>query len=96
MNAPDTRFEARAAAAAAVLREEGAREVCVFGSAADGRATSRSDLDLAVVGLAPERFFKAMARARDAAGVPIDLVNLDDDSPFVLALRQYGGLRRVA
>lgn len=96
MSGPITDTEARTAAAALALRREGASEVYLFGSAAAGKAGSGSDLDLAVVGLSPERFFKAMARARDAAGVPIDLVDLDEDSAFVRVLKEHGGLRRVA
>lgn len=96
MKAAGNDFEARAAAAALVLRREGASEVYVFGSAPEGRARPGSDLDMAVAGLSAEKFFKVMAMARDAAGVPIDLVDLDDDSPFLRVLRQHGRLRRVA
>jgi len=96
MTTSTSNFETRALAAAAALRRHGAREVYFFGSAANGTNTSNSDLDLAVRGLPPELFFAAMARARDAAGMCIDLVDLDDDSPFVRVLQEHGGLRRVA
>jgi predicted nucleotidyltransferase len=70
------------ARAAAVLREEGAAEVYVFGSAAAGTAREGSDIDIAIRGLPPRRFFRALARAADAAGREIDLVDLDADTPF--------------
>lgn len=95
MNAPNG-FEERALAAARALIAEGAREVYLFGSAAEGRATNNSDLDLAVSGLPPERFFVAMAKAAHAAGMSIDLLDLDRDSPVVRVLRRHGVLRRVA
>ena len=82
--------------AAAALKELGAREVYVFGSAASGRLGPDSDVDLAVLGLPPERFFKAMARAGDLLGRPVDLICLEDDNPFTRYLREEGELKRVA
>lgn len=96
MNTDTLDLAARASAAAAVLRAEGATEVYVFGSVADGRASGHSDLDMAVLGLPDERFYGAAAKASSAAGVLIDLVSLEDDTPFIRVLREHGNLRRVA
>jgi len=82
--------------AAAALKGVGAREVYVFGSAATGRMHDGSDLDLAVTGLPPERFFEAMGKAGDILGRPLDLVDLDEDNPFTRYLREEGELQRVA
>ena len=82
--------------AAAALKELGANEVYVFGSAASGRLGEGSDVDLAVSGLPPEVFFRAMGRARDALGRDLDLVDLDDENPFTRYLREEGELQRVA
>lgn len=82
-------------AAARALREAGAREVYIFGSARTGRLGPASDVDLAVSGLPPEVFFKAMGAARRALGRPVDLVDLDDESPFTRCLREEGALERV-
>lgn len=81
--------------AADVLLEEGAREVYVFGSHARGEALDESDVDLAVSGLPPERFFRALSRASDAAGRPIDLIDLDEPTPISKHLRNSAELRRV-
>ena len=81
--------------AAAALRELGAREVYVFGSAARGTLRGGSDVDLAVSGLPPEVFFRAMGCAADALGREIDLVDLDEDDPFTRYLREEGELLRV-
>jgi predicted nucleotidyltransferase len=81
--------------AADVLLEEGAREVYVFGSHARGEARVDSDVDLAVSGLPPERFFRALSRASDAAGRPIDLIDLDEPTPMTRHLRHSAELRRV-
>jgi len=82
--------------AAAALKAAGACEVYVFGSARKGTLRPDSDVDLAVSGLPPEVFFRAMAAAHDALGRPLDLVDLDDDNPFTRYLKDEGELRRVA
>lgn len=81
--------------AAAALKAAGAKEVYVFGSAAKGTLRQDSDVDLAVSGLPPERFFKAMGKARRALRRPLDLVDLDESSLFSQYLREQGQLRRV-
>ena len=83
------------AKAAATLKAAGAREVYVFGSAAQGKLHEDSDVDMAVSGLPPEVFFRAMARASDALGCPLDLVDLDEDTPFTRYLKREGELRHV-
>jgi predicted nucleotidyltransferase len=82
--------------AAQVLKEHGAREVYLFGSAAKGQMREGSDVDLAVVGLPPERFFRAMACAHQALDRSLDLVDLDEDNPFTRNLRKWGRLQLVA
>ena len=80
-----------------VLREEGAREVYVFGSAAAGRLQESSDVDLAVTGLPARRFIPAMGRVREIFNRPVDLVELTDDTPFTRYLKtEEGELLRVA
>ncbi len=81
--------------AAAALREMGAREVYVFGSAASGMSRPSSDVDLAVSGLAPALFFRAMGKAADLLDRPLDLIDLDQDVPFTRYLKEEGELERV-
>ena len=78
----DRRTERDIETAARILREAGATEVYVFGSAATGRADEHSDIDLAIRGLPPERFFPAMSQVTDAIHREIDLIDLDDDRDF--------------
>ena len=84
--------------AAAVLKEFGAREVYVFGSAATGAMREESDVDLAVAGLPPEVFFKAMGQASDALGreTALDILDLDEETLFTAYLKRKGKLQRVA
>ena len=82
--------------AARALKHAGAREVYIFGSASNEAGHDPADIDLAVTGIAPERFFEAMASAAELLDRPLDLVDLDDDSPIVRYLRDKGALKRVA
>ena len=82
--------------AVAVLKSAGAREVYVFGSAAGGTLPDHSDLDLAVSGVPPEGFFHALGEAMLATKRPIDLIDLDEGSPFGEYLKTHGKLQRVA
>jgi len=81
--------------AATALRDAGAREVFLFGSASRRSADLSHDIDLAVSGLPPERFFFAMGRARRILRRPLDLVDLDEPNPFTAYLKSSGELRRV-
>lgn len=82
--------------AAEVLKAAGAREVYLFGSAASGRLREGSDIDFAVAGLAPDMFFRAMGQATRETTRPLDIVDLDERTPFTEYLRKKGRMRRVA
>ena len=71
-------LRARLPAMAAALRAHGAARVVLFGSLAAGTPTSASDVDLAVEGLPPERFFAALAEVMKLAACPVDLVRLEE------------------
>jgi predicted nucleotidyltransferase len=91
----DERLQGAIQRAAAVLRELGAREVFVFGSAARGALRPGSDIDLAISGLPPDLFFRAMSKAADVLDRPLDLIDLDQDVPFTRYLKEEGELVRV-
>lgn len=79
--------------AATELKNAGAREVYVFGSAA--RGAGAVDLDLAVSGLPPGRYYRIGARLSDLLGRSVDLVDLDINTPFTRHLREENELVRV-
>ncbi len=67
--------------AAAFLREQGARKVWLFGSLAKGRRQDwRSDLDLAVEGLAPDHYLGALGELLMRWPIDIDLVEIETAS----------------
>jgi predicted nucleotidyltransferase len=81
--------------AASALKAVGAKEVYVFGSARKGTMRPNSDVDMAVSGLPPEVFFRAMAKASRALGRPVDLIDLDEDNDFTRYLKKEAELQRV-
>ena len=81
--------------AAVVLKTAGAREEYLFGSAARGTIDDTSDVDIAVSGLPPEVFFRAMGNVEDILRRPVDLIDLDDATPFTRYLKEEGELHRV-
>jgi predicted nucleotidyltransferase len=91
--AAEARTEAERAAQV-LVRQFQANRVYLFGSLAqDGRFQERSDVDLAVEGIAPERFFKAWAAASGHSSVPIELVDLDEvGEPMRKMILEHGEL----
>lgn len=66
------------AAAAAVRSQFGASQVLLFGSFAHGTPISRSDVDIAVQGVAARDHFRVMAFLSNALGHTVDLIRLED------------------
>jgi predicted nucleotidyltransferase len=81
---------------AAYLKHEGAKEVFLFGSAARGEMHTGFDIDLALSGLDPDKFYRVAGKAEDMLGKSLDLVDLDEQTPFIRALKDNGELKLVA
>jgi predicted nucleotidyltransferase len=93
---PTTVHEREAVLSAAnLLRSMGASQVFVFGSLVRGELRPDSDIDIAVSGLPANVYFSAVSRASDILGRPVDLLDLDDDTPLVRHLLGSGELVRV-
>lgn len=78
------------------LKSVGCTEVFVFGSAARGDYREDSDLDIAVRGIPPERFFAIYGELMTRLSRPIDLVDLDLQERFGKQLLAGSDIRRVA
>ena len=73
---------AKLSAAARALRDRfGARRVLLFGSYAHGAPSNRSDVDVAVEGVAAMDHFRAMAFLSEALHRSVDLILIEDLSP---------------
>ena len=79
----------------AALKSSGAKTVYLFGSAAKGTMRDDSDVDLAVSGLPPENFFKALSAVSSLLDRPVHLIDLDEVTPFTRYLIEEGELQRV-
>ena len=71
------------------------REVYVFGSVAVGDTGPRSDLDIAVRGCPPERFYRLLGRLMDELLHTVDLVDLDVETRVAEFLEEEGQLIHV-
>jgi len=81
--------------AADILKSAGCYECYVFGSVSEGRADDKSDIDLAIRGLPPEKFFFVYGQLSMQIGRAIDLVDLDDGSRFSQRLQRREAMTRV-
>ncbi len=79
-----------------ILLRNGAQEVYLFGSRARGDAAPDSDIDLAIRGMPPEHFYRAVGEVCSAVAIPVDIVDLDESSPALDYLRENGDFLRVA
>lgn len=79
-----------------ILKENGAKEVFVFGSIVNGKINENSDIDIAVKGLKEEEFFRVASILNFELENEIDLVDLDDKkNRFAQMLLELGGLLKV-
>jgi len=67
----------------------GVKSVWLFGSAAEDDSKAR-DIDLAVEGLAPEKFFEFYGRLFFEISKPVDLVDLAQETPIATIVREKG------
>ena len=68
-----------------LLKSEGGKSVYLFGSVVTGKTHARSDIDIGVKGLPPEKFFKTYSKLYTGFDNEINLVDFDrDDSLFAL------------
>jgi predicted nucleotidyltransferase len=74
---------------AALARRYGAAAVWLFGSSADPRRRGR-DLDLAVEGVAPARFFQFVGDLMLSLSQPVDVVALEKPSKLSALIRRDG------
>lgn len=88
------RARADARHAAGVLRREfGVDEVWLFGSLASEPRHDAFDIDLAVRGLRPDRYFTALARIGDLVHEPFDVVTLDTCRERIRRVVEETGVR---
>lgn len=79
-----------------ILKENGAKEVFIFGSIANGKFNENSDIDIAVKGLNESDFYKVASILMFELENEFDLIDLDDkENDFSKMLLRVGGLLKV-
>lgn len=74
-------MQSRLPEAKRILLGHGATAVVLFGSLATGAVHEASDVDLAVQGLPPQAYFRAMGELATPFGSPVDLAELERAQP---------------
>ena len=79
-----------------ILKENGACEIYIFGSIANGKFNEDSDIDIAVKGLDAKKFYKVASILMFELENEFDLVDLDDkNNRFSQMLLKIGGMLKV-
>lgn len=79
-----------------ILREEGCREIYLFGSVATGDAGPGSDIDIGIKDYPRERFFHIYGRLLTELEHEIDLIDFGNQSTLFTLLSEIGEVRRIA
>ncbi|MBQ9657860.1 MAG: nucleotidyltransferase domain-containing protein [Clostridia bacterium] len=79
-----------------ILKENGAEEVFIFGSIANGKFNENSDIDIAIKGLEKKDFYRVASILMFELENQFDLIDLDDkENRFSQMLLSVGGLLKV-
>ncbi len=79
-----------------ILKENGAKEVFIFGSIANGKFNENSDIDIAVKGLKENDFYRIASILMFELENEFDLIDLDDkENRFSQMLLKIGGLLKI-
>jgi predicted nucleotidyltransferase len=78
-----------------LLKNEGCSSIYLFGSLVTGKINEKSDIDIGIKGLPPEKFFKVYSKLYMNLTNEIDLVDFDYDSDFYSLLERLGEVVEV-
>lgn len=78
-----------------ILKRGGCTSIYIFGSLAEGRATSRSDIDFAVRGCPASEFYNLQGKLLLGLSRSADLIDLDSDEELASFLEREATLIHV-
>lgn len=78
-----------------ILKDEGCKEIFLFGSHVTGRANENSDIDIGIKGLQPSKFFSVFARLDSELEEKIDFVDFDEQISFFNFLNSIGEVKKI-
>ena len=77
------------------LKNEGCKTVFLFGSRVTGKIHDKSDIDIGIKGLPPEKFFKVYSKLYMNLDNEFHLVDFDCDNDFFSLLQRLGEVVEV-
>jgi predicted nucleotidyltransferase len=78
-----------------LLKNEGCKNIYLFGSMVTGKIHQNSDIDIGVKGLQAEKFFKVYSKLYMELDNKVDLVDFDYDDQFYYLLERIGEVVEV-
>ena len=72
------------------LKNEGCKNVFLFGSMVTGKIHEKSDIDIGVKGLSPENFFRVYSKLYMNLDNEFHLVDFDYENDFFSLLEKHG------
>ena len=79
-----------------ILKDNGAKEIFIFGSVAKGKINENSDIDIAIKGINAKDFYRVASILMFELENKFDLIDLDDkENRFSQMLLKVGGLLKV-
>jgi predicted nucleotidyltransferase len=79
-----------------ILKEEGCKDVYLFGSITQGEMRKESDIDIAIKGCPSGQYFNLLGKLMIELDHPVDLVNLDKNEDLAAFLFREGELIHVS
>jgi len=78
-----------------ILKESGCTDIFLFGSLGEGKVRDGSDIDIAIRGCPPGKFFHLLGKLLLALDHSVDLVNLDSQDAFARYLEKEGRILKI-
>ena len=78
-----------------LLKNEGCKDVFLFGSLVTGKFHQNSDIDIGITGLNPKKFLKVYASLDRELSNKVDLVDFDFRNDFCSLLNSLGEVVKI-
>ena len=78
-----------------LLKNAGSKNVYLFGSMVTGKIRVNSDIDIGVMGLAPQRYFRVWSILTNALENEVDLVDFDVSHEFFTFLSSINEVKKI-
>jgi len=89
------RYQQEIKKACYLLKNKGVEKVYLFGSMVTGKIHARSDIDIGIKGLPPEKFLRVYSDLSDTLMIKFDLVDFDFSSDFFALLKEIDEVKEI-